>query len=515
MPAQPQFWNDAKSAQISTPYVLAINAGNSSAATSAWLMNDYGGSLGATTLQNARLRAVAFDGNTRVLSGEPALDEGWLQVSIDDIDNTGDTLMSIQKTAATPLGAGREIILGNIPKNCGRKITWQFVIPAGASNVTQDVYLEVVYDEHVIVLGRGVAVTGGTGVVPAWRDSSKRALTGGFVLSASGATVTVADGWYAFSGSPYFKVQETATLNQTAADGALTPGTSYKARLSIAAGATSVTVTKSSKSAAPTAPALPTDHLYLGDVTVSYQSGGTSIITSANLDTSAVLYDEYHITPGSGTTVYIGGGEAILSNDTRVYHTTRTAFTVNSSGASYIWLLPDGSFTKTTTASSRPVGALRLGVISMSGGSILTWLVEPYRRGFGREMLERDQHILTMRYYGPIADNLAAADWGVIHDDAFLEWYRFDTRVAGDPGGPPAQTTTKLDINGNGGVTLFTSQGTQDRRPAVGASGDIGNFGSHHEVRSFLSGTKLSFDIDGQNGTAVDLLVTLAFSLRR
>lgn len=138
MPAYPQWWNSAKSAQLSAAMDSGtVAAGTTQTAPSSpcWLFNDKGSLLGASSMSGYKLIVEgSWDGETWFRSGEPALDDGWVEVQITgNTDNTGGAITAQAATAWTPLGTGRSLALTAIPQGCGREIAARIVLPLGAS----------------------------------------------------------------------------------------------------------------------------------------------------------------------------------------------------------------------------------------------------------------------------------------------------------------------------------------------------------------------------------------------
>ena len=102
MAPSPKFYDATGTTEISSTISAAVTAGSSVAAVEYELWNAKGGT--ADTLSNARLRVEEFDGTDWVTSGAPAVDEGWVKVSLTGIHNDGDANMVPQTTGYVPLG---------------------------------------------------------------------------------------------------------------------------------------------------------------------------------------------------------------------------------------------------------------------------------------------------------------------------------------------------------------------------------------------------------------------------
>jgi len=132
-----QWWSQDKSFQITTmASVSGVAPGTTVGPVVVWLFNDKGGVHGGTaTMAAYRLIAEAsWDGVNWVRSGPEILNQAWIEAAITGIDNTGSPGMPAQATGYTKLGAGRSLLLSDIPKNCGRQVTYQVVVPLGGAN---------------------------------------------------------------------------------------------------------------------------------------------------------------------------------------------------------------------------------------------------------------------------------------------------------------------------------------------------------------------------------------------
>lgn len=511
MAPAPRFYDATGTTEISSTISAAVTAGSSVAAVEYELWNAKAGT--ADTLSNARLRVEEFDGTDWVTSGAPAVDEGWVKVQLTGIHNDGDADMVPQTTGYVPLGVNRTLLLEDIPQNCARIMNVRIDVPSGQSSSAQEVRLVVLYDESSVVLPFRFSTLSGGGVIPARLDAALRKITDGRTLSAaSGEVVTIAKGRYTYDGTPYFRITETVTLNQTAADGALAAGESYIAVISQPQNSAAV-ATKGNKAASPTSPAVPSGNILLGRVTVAYQDGGTSIITASDINTTGVSASEYLVTAGSGLNVTIGAGSAITTADTHPFRSVASTLAVTDNAASYIWLRPDGTFSATLTSTSPETGSLLLARAGAVGGVVTSVL--DYRKQVDRAITE---HVMTLVYWGE-AGVLNDAHWAVLPFDAYLESYRMDVATKGSAGltyvdityRPPNTAMTTA------GTTIFTSSATEDNRPGIHGAGTIVGYSQkYHEVIVFDEGTRFAFDIKaiGSGTPAKDITITLKFRKR-
>jgi hypothetical protein len=162
-----QWWNEARTAQITTLESIAgVVPGTTVGPKIVWLYNDKGGlNPDTTTLAAHYLVAEAsFDGGVNwVRSGPDILNNGWIEVAITGIDTTGSGGMPAQSTTYVQLGAGRSQLLSDIPKNCGRQITYRVIVPLGASNAGLRWRLNVLPFSSALIAG-DVAYAAGGGI---------------------------------------------------------------------------------------------------------------------------------------------------------------------------------------------------------------------------------------------------------------------------------------------------------------------------------------------------------------
>ncbi|HSY50392.1 MAG TPA: hypothetical protein VLC46_16390 [Thermoanaerobaculia bacterium] len=514
MPPSLQLWDSTGSVQISAPISTGpIDGGTTLAAVDYWLYNDKGGSLGASKAVNLRLQPKFWDGSDKLDSGAPIVDERWMQIKVSGVDKTGDASMEDQSTGWVPVGAGAPLILKDISANCGRKLTVQVVVPAGATSATEEVFLDIYTSEASVAIPFRLGTVSGPGVIPDYLDVSARRLRRGRALSATGAaTVTVGKGAYVFDGVPYNRLADVVTLNQNDGNAAaLTAGNSYIAVLSQVSGA-GVTATKGAQAAAPVAPAIPANQIYLGKVTVAYQGGGTSIINTGNLDTTSVTYGEYLVTAGAALTVRIGAGYALTSADMQPFLGSTATLAVTDNTTNYVWLRADGTFSATATNVAPSVGALLLASVVTVSGAVTS--VTDLRTWVAREVR------ITLRYKGNPTATGNDIDWGILEADAYLEDWTLDLGSAGVGG----SGNWKHDINSRppgtplatAGTTVFTSEGSSDQRPTMAANAASPRIsGFDHEINSFVKGTRFSFDRDvvpsGFGTAPVDEVLVLRF----
>jgi len=503
MPSTLQLWNAAKSAQITAPIATGdIDAGTTYGPVEYWVYNDLGGaSVDTTTAHNVRLQPAASDGVSRVFGGLPSLDQRWMQIAVIDADNTGDSTMESQITGYVAIGAGYPLLLRDIPKNCGRKIRLRIVVPAGADNGSENVFLLPFVDDSSVPAPLALGLVSGDGVAPSYRNFASRVLLRGRGLTAAGTdVVTIVTGAFTYDGAETHVLSGVKTLNQNAADGALAAGQSYKARLSQKSDGT-VTVTKSNKGSAPATPNVPAGEINLGVATAGYQAGGTSVINTNNLDMSGVVYADYLITAGVGLVVSIASGQGLSSVDTATINTSASALSLADNATSYFWRLQDGTFSATSTRIAPSAGAALLAKVVTVAGAIAS--VEDLRTLIDPAISELP---VTLRYVGAFNTTLDDFDFA----EAPWDFRIARVRLMIGKKGTSASGSFKADVLlrnagadlGGAGTSIYTSSGSDDRRPAIAHDATVlAAEGVDHEVLYGVRGQRISASVVAVPGT--------------
>ena len=514
MTAYPGFYEAGTNTAAST-VTVTVDAGNSSATAAYDLWNDKGAAHGdATTMTGIRLVAEAWDGTAWVTSGLPCLDERWMRVRVSDIDKTGDSTMTEQTTGYVPVGAGSSLVLGDIPKNCSRELTVYVDVPAGASAGGSLPRLKLVYEEAAESTGAHQTVGSGAGVIPDWLLDGVRRITRGRAVTGSGtAAVTISAGSWAYDGVAYTALASTATLNQTAADGALAAGQSYKAVLSQKSDKT-VTATKGNKAVSPTAPSVPANEIYLATVTVSYQVGGTSVINNSDISTASLYRGEYLVEAGTGLNVTVGAGQALTSASTHTFRGAASTVALSDNATNYIWLRIDGGFLKNTTGTAPEFGSVPLATVVTAAGAISSVTdTRTWARPYG---------VLTLGEAGSIntASGVTVLDWAEIPYDCDCDEIVFSLATQASGGVPAGQTQVELMTFAEGaavtgaGTTIYTNKGTSDQRPVIAydATSLIART-YNHEVRRFTARQRVALYVTecttGEATPPTDVVVTM------
>ena len=425
MAAFPQFYDVTDTTLQTGSLPVSQDAGTTYGPTTLHLWNDKGALLGATVLRNCRIVPKVFNGVSRVTSGFPVLDESWVKIQLSGMNNTADSTMPAQSTGFVPIGANNPLVFKDISVNCARFLDIKIDVPAGAGPLTQDLYLEIVYDEATLALPLKTGQLIGPGVLQDFLDlSAQRLVFGGGLTAVGTAVVTVAIGGTTFNGTPLNFNQQAITIDQNDGNAqALTAGQSYIAVLTkTPSGSPIVRTTKGARATSPVAPAVPSGEVFLGKVTIAYQAGGVSIITTGNLDMSGVLYGEFFAWIKSGLILNIGGGTAIAQTDVQPFSGSVQSVALTDNATNTVFLRGDGSFyvlVGTWTGLPPFPDAMPLAQ-AITAGAAITSLTD-IRPLIGRALTEIQ---FELALYGPpVVGQQSSAR--IIPDDVYLEFVDF------------------------------------------------------------------------------------------
>jgi len=352
---------------------------------------------------------------TYLEDGLPATDEHHFSVAV--ISQTNPNAVSSfaqQVTGFRPIGKNRPCVLLPIPGGCARRIRIKYRprLAAGPATSTQKFQILIVEDENGRGVAEGLAESGLSGILTRVGD---RAYSGWKVapsLSPSGAVVTVSVAEWIASGIPRARHTTTAlTLNQNdSAASALTSGQRYYAVISQPpeAGAAAV-ATKGLRGTSPARPAMPEDHLWIGEVAVRYQAGGTSAILTSDIS-SGIKSGRFTASAGTGLQGKLSPGQAILDG-VFVNLVSEATFSLVASETNRIWVTPGREVSVTQDDVAPVVGALHFWNL-LTDGSGVTSIVDK-REG---KYLEPRAKVISL-----LVDGGAQAPSGIYRERAVRE----------------------------------------------------------------------------------------------
>ncbi len=384
---------------------------------------------------------------------------GWVEIRV-----TGNATVGLkpQSTPWTPLGRFRRLGVADIPPDSYREVEWRISVPQGIASEEIDIRIVSGFDEGPLELSNGFLAARISGVAPHIGDETRSLIVAGGDLtedSPAGADVLVADLQWVKIGVPYAKLAHQITFNdQDGSAATLASGEEYIATLS--GGAGTITVTKSDKGTAPLGigarPNLPEGEALIGYVVVAFGL----VIETADLDFSDRRFGRFGYEGATGLNVSIGPGVSIA--DDRMLETTGVrSVTLTASQTQTVFALPSGAFESVLSGSdpSEP-NANSLHEFVTDGSGVTS---QADKRSYADA---RDGSIaLFIPGTLAVSDSAAAVYGG--RQTARLSLPETVVFRLGSSG--TGTGSTKVDLH-KSGTTIFTSQGSDDRRPDIVAA---------------------------------------------
>jgi hypothetical protein len=455
-------WTEADDTTAGAPLAFSgLLPGTPSAWQERHLWNNRAGVSPVDPVRNARLRVrarVAGDTDWRS-DGIVALETRSVEVEI----LGGSVGSGIEARSPVRIGAGAWLDLPEVPSDAAVNLRFRVSMPgtAGEDSLELDFAVEL---DPAEALPSGLWESAGGGIRLGIGDGAVSQLLRGSAPLAAGTpddTVAVPDLVWEVGGVPYARLETVETLDDT--DGAaatLAAGEAYYALLSL--GADVLTVTKGAKATEPLTvadrPTVPAGEVEYARVL----RGFDGLINDPDIELLAAPWA--FALRFAGLAVFAGHGEAeVGARYVRTMTESQTA--VPASSTSLVWLLPAGTLTATSDGSRPDDRALLLGE-AVSDGSAVTLLTD--LRNFQDGRAVRAQFAFpaptvadaaywtnatgTPLYLRPIAPILAA----LVDDPAALA---------------ASSGSWKLDLEllqtDFSWSSLFTSSGTDDRRPSI------------------------------------------------
>lgn len=435
--------------------VTGLEAGVDSDVLTLHVWSDKGGA--GTTRRSVRLHIQVEDRTTPGLylsTGWPPVDEQWARARIVGYDNGGEATWSVANTDWRALGAFSWLPLGDIPPDCAVYVELKMRPPASAAELAWTWALGTTAEEYATPAPPSLTAVD-QGIVHGVGDRGATGILRGCAVSVTSPTeddeVHVAEGVVEHQGRLYGHLASDHQLNQNdVTPAALTTGQSYWAALTIGAG--TVTVTKGTKGATPTKPALPAGEKLLRYVEVRYQAGGTSEILATDLE-GTLLYDRYLCLAGTGLQVAIHPGRA-LGGSTFRFSDSIHLVTLAASDTSYLWQLATGLWEDTLDEVPPADTATGPWWEVDTDGSAVT-AIRDRRTYAGRTV--------ALRLAGAIPGSVGLVDDLLVeHEELWIE--EVTGRVSDNGGGSAGQTMLEVEVNG---TSIYPSSGTDDQRPVV------------------------------------------------
>lgn len=438
------------------------------------------------------------------ISGTPLQDERWVRISITAfLTADGETTDGV--TGAVPLGTNAWFHLPDLPPQTGVRISLQVFTPGGQTLDRTPLKLSVVGNLASSPLGPMTSLANGSGIVPADRTTGLRSLIRGSEVTANDtATVTIARGAMVYEGLTLAFPQTTQTFNlNDSAAVALLAGENYRVTLSrTPAGA--IAVTKGLKNEAVLWPVKPAANVYVESFIVSSVDGVAVTVAPASLQ-GGRKYAEFYARAGVGLVALVAMGEGIAS-DIRQHQSHEVPVGLTATATNRIWRLPDGTLSATLT-DVEPIPGADLMWLFTTDAVGVTGIVDA-RRLVHRALTTAHVKLVYRAALSQVAAPALAVALGDFDFDCELEaveyklsakdgtWTAGALKIDLRTFAPGAAVPFPAGGAGVGGVSIYTSSGTDDRRPSIAFdAASLRVYSIDHEVRRFLAGTSVVLDL--------------------
>ena len=453
------FYESTDTTPVTSLTFAAVAPGTPTAAQEVHLWNDKGDVLGSDSSLDMILRVLARQGGSGDFSesGLEVLDRKAVQVRL--IGSQG-TAIAVT-TAWKNLGATFVMDLQDLPKDSAIEMEVRINAPSNMATDAVDVVFRV-ERSFSDGLAKGAYEQSGAGIYEGLGDGAH---TMWWLVSdvveddaGAGADVDIPDLSWVYEGQPNNVLTHEITFtNLDGSAAALGAGEAYAAAITAGADGT-LTVTKGDKVTAPPTegdrPLLPNGELLLAWVNVPF---GLVIQDSDIVNVYTLGHFAY---VDSGLELTVGAGKAIVG-DHFIRHTSTSAITLGVSDTWEVFLLEDGSLDSTNDGSRASDRALLLYEVT-TDGSAITAVVDK------RIYLQGSPVNLVI----PKGSDVAVNDFALWAPEGSGKWYippgkriRILTTDPSPAGASSGDTVVDLERVRNGTpTTLFTSQGTDDRR---------------------------------------------------
>lgn len=439
--------------------------------------------------------------------GSPVADERWFRWKTTAFLNADGSESTEGVTGTLPFGTNSEIPILDLAPQEGVRIELQIIVPGGQTLDATKIKLSLPGNLASSPLSQFATGATGAGVIPADRIAGLRSLLRGSEVTANDtATVTLARGQLVYDGTEVTFPQTTQTFNLNDSAGiALLAGESYRVTLSRNAAGV-VTATKGPKNEALVYPAKPAANIFVANLTVTSADGAAVTVSQASVIQTAVKYAQFLVRAGVGLAARISRGDGVTGSDLRQYLSHDTEVALVASSTNRVWRIGVGSFVVTQTDTEPEFGADLLALIPTSAGAVSD--VIEARKFAHRAVTEWPLRLTYRAALSQVAVPALALDLGILDFDGELEAVTFDL-TAKD--GTWTGGTLKVDVRhfapgvavpfpvggaGAGGASIYTSSGTDDRRPSIAwNAASLRVVVVDHEVRRFLAGTRFVIDL--------------------
>jgi len=492
-------WYDGADLIVAPEDLAAATPGTASTEGSFDLWNDKDGD-GADTAYDRVLELKARVPLTaaEIVLGTPArpfvsvghevVDDYWFEARI--ASGLGD--LTVSTGPWTPLGAGRWLKIPTLASEQGVTVDLRLNTPSGAQSTSVEWALSITRQTsrplpiglHESV-GPGIALgIGDSEMTQLLSISANVAENGGGV----DAQVQMPDIIGVAAGVPYTILEHLTTItNADSAAATLIAGERYKSLIYISSEGVEAQAKSVKTSGTPDDPVLPEGGLAIAMVTREFDA----LVNDADITNTYLVGAAHFIS--TGLTGSIGPYRAVLDN--RLIETsTASSFGLTDASTNRIWLLPDGSLSVTTTAALPESRAMLLWEATTVASAVTVATDRRLFLGHGFRF-QRLDFIFDTTLAGTQKQRAAFASNrpGYILPLGGVSMYLLTN---GDTSGG---TTIDVNLRAPGGAftTIYTSQGSEDRRPFIAHdSTNLEDTDSRPEVLAVPANSLLEVEID-------------------
>ena len=492
-------WYDG-AALVAAPQTLGpVTPGSTSAEVTLDYWNDKGAVATADTAYNRAFQLLVKDADGNYVSeGVEAVDNHWFEVQA----SAGLGELTLSAGPWEPLGAGRWLDVPTLVSDAGVRYKFRLNVPGAPNTTTTVEWALSPYRRGSRPLPQGLHEAVGPGINMGIGDGLATWLlrVSGNVVenpAAADAFVEVQDISWVAAGIPYNVVSallEFTNLDSAAA--ALVAGEAYYGLVYAKSDGT-IAIAKGAKTATPgpdDKPATPAGGLAIAYVLREFDG----LVNNADIENVYVQGAAY--LTSSGLTATIGPFQAIT--DSRITETeTQTTAALTASETNRIWLKPDGSLAVTITATPPESRAMLLWEAVTDGSAVTSSTDRRPFYAFGYRVQRLDFRF-DATLAGAQKQRIAYTNnrTGYILPLGGIAMYLLDN---GDTSGA---TTIDVNLRAPGGAftTVFTSQGTEDRRPSLAHdSTDLHDVDAFPEVLAVPAHSLLEVEVDAVPGGSI------------
>jgi hypothetical protein len=406
----------------------------------------------------------------------PAVIYGYLEAQVTGVAPGGAGAPPPYVTAWAKIAPGRPLRFPTLPGDSGYVVQLRVNVPIGQLSDAFQFKLDAHYQLPSLPIPVGLWSAGQRGVFSGAGDTSASWLIAGGALTASGSpdnNVHLADLQWRFQGVPKVALAQAIAFDQHDGAGALlAAGQAYWLALTAGAGP-GLTVTKGLAAAYPVPisgrPALPVGESLVGFVQVPQ----TAAILAGDIDQTLTQYGGWALYNPTGLHATLGFGSGIVGDSFDATASPVLILFPDNSTVS-IWKVPSNPDLVWQAAKPHPQ-ALELWRVTTAAGAIT--VMKDVRRWLGPER-ERT----TLFLYGGVGAELA---YGVLPGPGDRALVLPSPMMLRTMMLATATGSAKVDLafwNGAAWISVFTSSGTQDRRPAVTPSAPAPGDGIFYSV---------------------------------